>query len=811
VADPNEQPARPAPTIRQVWQLPVLLLSVGLFAAGLYLIKPEHQTIDHLGPALQEALEAIGKGEHESALVKLNEAIIHLETADAQRKALFHALVGDALSLGQRSKGWSQPINHRNVIEAYEKAEAMGLEGGLSEARRTRLADSYAESGQLDKALALLSSAGETGAAARQALLRRLAQGAVDRREMKTASDRLAELLKEPNLTRANEVWAVARQAELLGLQDKHDQAIDLLLRRVARLQGDKEAPLAEIMVQLARAYQALSQPAQAERWLVEARAKLDASDELNAEVLLRLGQIRFAEEKTAEALELFTQVTERFVSSPSYLPALIGKGECEARQGAAEASLAAFERSVELLTIRPQPNDELSRHVIAALNTQHDLLTTQGDWGKAMKYLALQQPLHAGKPPASFLLNMATLHEQIARQMLGLKEGENDQPEHWSKLDAPVRTRVAEHFASAAELFLQHADSVRKTDDPAYGQSLWRGADLYDRSGLHDQAVKAFSEFILQRESDPRRISAMARVAQAYQAQGNLAEAIRFYQRLVDDHGNTPEGYASLVPLARALLAKDLKQADEAERVLLTVVTDHPAIRPESTEYREALVELGQLYYRRGGEGDYEKAIARLSEVVGRYGGRESMPELEFNLGDAYRKSVEQIDAKLAGTLPPSTRTMLTQERSRRLDQARRHMDAVITAYEKSPSGSLNPMQQLYLRNSYFYRADCAFELGQLEGPNGAIVLYEAAIQRYESEPAALVGLVQIVNSYGQMKRWDEARKANERAKIYLRRIPEEAFNDPTLPMSREHWQRWLEWTSQLASTPGTDPSPAP
>jgi hypothetical protein len=34
----------------------------------------------------------------------------------------------------------------------------------------------------------------------------------------------------------------------------------------------------------------------------------------------------------------------------------------------------------------------------------------------------------------------------------------------------------------------------------------------------------------------------------------------------------------------------------------------------------------------------------------------------------------------------------------------------------------------------------------------------------------------------------------------VHLEKIPDEAFDDPNMPMSREHWQRWLDWTSQLA-----------
>jgi len=257
--------------------------------------------------------------------------------------------------------------------------------------------------------------------------------------------------------------------------------------------------------------------------------------------------------------------------------------------------------------------------------------------------------------------------------------------------------------------------------------------------------------------------------------------------------------------------MAADAKYMNEAERVLLSVVTDHPALRPESREYREALIELGQLYYRRGAEGDYEKAIRRLDEVVKRYGKDGSLPELYFKLGDAYRKSVQQIQQKLAGALAPSKRVELQTQRTQRLDQARSSFDAVIAGLEQVDPKKLTNLQKLYLRNSYFYRADCAYDLGQFQGADGSIALYEKALQRYDKEPAALVAMVQIVNSYSELGQWNKARAANERAKVFLKRIPEDAFNDPHLPMSRAHWQRWLDWTSQLATTDTSAAVPTP
>jgi len=59
---------------------------------------------------------------------------------------------------------------------------------------------------------------------------------------------------------------------------------------------------------------------------------------------------------------------------------------------------------------------------------------------------------------------------------------------------------------------------------------------------------------------------------------------------------------------------------------------------------------------------------------------------------------------------------------------------------------------------------------------------------------------MIQIVNSYFELGKYDLARTANERAKWYLKRLPEGAFDDPHMPMTREHWQRWLDSTGELS-----------
>ena len=102
-----------------------------------------------------------------------------------------------------------------------------------------------------------------------------------------------------------------------------------------------------------------------------------------------------------------------------------------------------------------------------------------------------------------------------------------------------------------------------------------------------------------------------------------------------------------------------------------------------------------------------------------------------------------------------------------------------------------LNDVQRQMLRNATFYRGDCAFQLKDYES---AIRFYDTAAQRYSKDPASLTAMVQIVNCYVALDKNREAETAHQRARARLEELPDDVWNTGQLPMSRDHWERWLE-----------------
>jgi tetratricopeptide (TPR) repeat protein len=104
--------------------------------------------------------------------------------------------------------------------------------------------------------------------------------------------------------------------------------------------------------------------------------------------------------------------------------------------------------------------------------------------------------------------------------------------------------------------------------------------------------------------------------------------------------------------------------------------------------------------------------------------------------------------------------------------------------------------LEDLYLRNSYYYLGACAFDLRNYQA---AIAHYDAARERYPKDPASLVAMVQVVSCYLAEGDVAKANLANQRAQRFFESIPPSAWEDANLPMTRQDWQHWLNAKDEL------------
>ena len=234
------------------------------------------------------------------------------------------------------------------------------------------------------------------------------------------------------------------------------------------------------------------------------------------------------------------------------------------------------------------------------------------------------------------------------------------------------------------------------------------------------------------------------------------------------------------------------------------------------------AVVALGELFYRRGA--DDPRFYARAIEVLGDEGGaveryqhserkeyQRQMPTLRYMLADSLRLSAMGLTEQAEQARTETERLAMLSKRTERLADALMNYHMVITELEQWHPDTLTALEKQYFRNAHFYMADCAFERGDFET---AIGFYLNAVSRYQDDPVALVGWVQIMNARAELEQYEAARSAHARAIELFNQIPEGAFQRADSLMTRERWDDWLQWMTQLdlfdkgAATAGVTPS---
>jgi tetratricopeptide (TPR) repeat protein len=824
--DPHDEAGDPAPAPpppagwAQAWQVPALLVGLGLFILGVYVAMPEKKQDDFPG-ALGAVAQYLAAEDVDTAQQKLKAIEPHIERALPLDRARYEELWGDLVFTQQQMTRTEDAGNQEKMLRYYRAAAEVRA---LDDSRLQRMAEALVSLGREEEALGVLDKLRGSAGERRHPVFRRLvekqlAQPKQDPTKTDTLLNRyLDEVAAEPDKAkrRAAEIWAYTAKMRLQYDAGNYPGVIDAIERRKITLMdkgGDKD--LGPFDVLRAKSYLQTGNYKVAKTAFEEALKRLPQGDPLTADALVGLGQIELAQtDDIRAAWQRFKEAQESYrpasfdLSQPPYFDATIGRADCEARMGKHTEALEQLASAVKAVLESKRPDQGQRSRLIAVALSHHVASTDLEQYETALAYLSALTPLHGDTVPAEWWARFAQTHDRIANKMLrdaglplpsqGPAPGGGEVESPAGRTPAPTKeaTRItrqdaSRHFGRAGDSYAEHARLVKSIDPKAAGDSWLLAAAAYDNAFQWRQAVRMYQEFIDNGGEDPRRIDALHKLGMAFLADKKYKQAVEKFEFLKQHFPTHKITSTSLVPLSMALVA--MEKLDEATKVLLEVVTNHPAITPESDEYRQALIALGRLYHQRK---DFENAIQRLTIAVDRYGETADGWSLRFLLAESYRQSIPAIDKTLEEPLPQPKVREYQAERVRRLEQALMLHSQVVTQLGEMEEHALTPVQVLYFRNAYFYRADCAFDLKRFEQ---AIELYDAAARRWRDHPASLVALVQMVNAYAELGQYQNARAVNLRARDHLRRIPEEAFNDPSLPMTRKHWQDWLQWSSKL------------
>ncbi len=769
--------------ISELWQLPLFLLSIALFAYAAYLfIDP------HAGPTIDQKIDVarqlLRDDRPEAAVTQLN-SIITAEKMDHDHEGMVHLLLAKSVDDLQKLKHVNIKTYHEQIIEQTALATGLGIKPNCEIERR--LGENYEALGRPKTALEHYRKAMELDPARTLSLQRKVIDLQLQQPDPAPAMLSLTKYLEAPGLAEGERAWALCNEARLLIDQGEFVKA-RVLLEHAGHM-GEDLAVQGQVNYYSGYCSYKLGDKLEAERLLRVARQQLRVDQPLDADAAYLLGKI-FEEKgdfKTAESF--YRDVLLGHPEAPAALPALMGRGMCRLALGQQDAGLTDMHDLTQHLLDRPE---KANCKPDAILNLGHaaTLLSSTGNYRGAIEMLDCEQQLEAN-PPASFFGRLSSVYEHRADQLSQIVDGAN----------AAEKVRrgkeIRDLLTKAGDAAIAYSRALTLIDDKTYGDSLWRGIDLYDRAANLPSAASALELFVAERPDDPLAPSALLRLGQAYQAMGLFDKAIAAFQRNQFRYANSLAASKSAVPLAQAYIAKGPASFAKAESVLKSVVENNPVLTPEAEEFKQALFELAQLYYHTG---RYEDSIARLEELAARYPNDQRLGQLLFLMADSYRKSAGLLDLKPAtASASPDTKGVAIDlaeaaaARKERLAKARAMYDRVVDLYRDAPPKT--ELDRLYNKLSHFYRADCVFDSGQYEE---AIRLYDAAAFRYQDDPASLAAYVQIVNAYYALGKPDEAKAANERAKWLLKRMPSDAFNNGTFSMPKEYWENQLKWSSE-------------
>ena len=801
----TRQPTGRVAGLGQLWQVPLLAVALGLFGFAAYLfIDP------HAGPTIDQKIDVARKmlkGERPEAAINALNRILLGDKLDREHEGVVHLLLGQSLAALQQQKHLSLKTYHEQVIEQSQLALKLGVRPTYDVERR--LGESYDALGNQPRALEHYRQAAAMDPDHALRLQRKVIELQVATGDVAPAGASLDAYLQVRDLSDGERAWALCNRAKLLVDQGEFARG-RLLLDRAAKLDSD-DAMRGQVAYYQGYCAAKLGDAAGAEQLLRSSRQLLRPDDPLDADAACLLGQLAADRGDPKQAASFFQDVLVNHADSSAVPAALLGRGLARLAEPSGSGDEAGLEDLHELTrrTLAADPPVPANNAMVGGgLSRAASLLAARSNFAGALEVLDGEQQL-VPQATAAFYHQLSAVFEQRADQ-LQRSATEAVPAAYTAGAGVPTVTaadavrrdkQVRDLLTHAADGAIAEARALTMSDDKGYGQALWRGIDLYDRAADLPAAIDALQLFVAERPSDPLAPTALYRLGRAYQSAGQNDKAIAAYQRNQFLYPNSLAASRSAVPLAEAYMARGPADYPRAESVLRNVVEGNPLLTPESEEYRQALFELARLYYHTD---KYEQAIARLNDWTARYPDDDRMGQALFLTADSYRKSAGLLDPKLNGadeapsaaaTRPAASvidRAEAAAARRDRLEQARAAYDRVTARYRDVPPKS--DVDRVYDKLAHFYRADCLYDSGRYEE---AIRQYDAAAFRYQDDPASLAAYVQIVNAYYSLGRPDEARAANERAKLMLRQMPPEAFSNDTFAMPRAYWENQLRWAT--------------
>ncbi|HVS70097.1 MAG TPA: tetratricopeptide repeat protein [Phycisphaerae bacterium] len=810
-------PAAGANPWRRLWQIPLLLAGLTLFAYGVRTLARTIKPVP-FEAHVTDIQNMLAAGRYNDAVARINILADHFH--ERSQQATLEVLAGDTLYLAQQKQAAPVRSNFEGIIRHYQRATTLGF--APTPTFNERWGEASLALGDAPTAIQKFEAAAAVNPAILQAHVHELVDAYTGAGNMAKAAAVVDRLLAQPDLPIDDRAWGLCEKIRMALQQDvsggapsgELTAAVNAAEAAVPKIA--ERDPAGRVLVWIGRARYEQGQLDAAAAALTDARSRFIVHhlDDGRAELLLaKIAQAEFAKTGDAAQLktaqDLFQEVVTRHAGTPIFAAALLGRAEVAAAQPGKvtvdkERLEADYRFAIKAVTPAADaapsatldPPAEFITHesVRSSLIAAHEHAFLAGRLDDALMYLSLAREL--GDPEsADDALRWAITHERRADEMLaGIPEGHERAP-------------ALAMLGQAAEDYLRHSRLTTMQDDVS-GNSLWKAAALFDAAGQTLRSAGIYEEFTAQRPADPRVPEALLDTGRLYQSVGQIDKAIPVYQRNIRENPRTPAAYTSAVNLARCYMTLGPQDFDKAEAALLSLVQDNRDLLPTANEFRISIFTLGELYYRNQRWAD---AILRLEEARTRYPDDPAVPHATFMLAESYRHSAQEIGAALKNNPGADDRAAMEAARSDRYARASDLFGSVISALDSAPeqpaaattattgpaasTSHLSPVDAEYLRTAYLDRASCAYETQRY---TDAIHLYDGVASRFPDELIAVDAYIQIVNTYLALQQPAEAAAAAERARWVLKRIPDDAFPKTPIALTRAYYENFLKIGSQ-------------
>ncbi|MDZ7617871.1 MAG: tetratricopeptide repeat protein [Patescibacteria group bacterium] len=771
------------------------LLSVAAMAAGGLWLMGSRQAQPEV--SLDEVLAALDAGSYTQAK-ELAETLRQEEAASLDDVAGAVYALGVAAAM-EAADTWSADRQKKFLVAARYLEEARSR--GFPPERRGRglflLGKSLYEGGRIPASRPFLLDALKADPANRDEIHYLLANAFLEDStpELQKALHYNTLYLTDQQIAPTAHQEGLMQRAQILLAMDKPDECMATLERVPANSPLRAEATVLQGRLQMREAQAMMSGEEPSPRQIEEARLKYE---EAIKTLQLAQGRDTLRNQATRKsmyligacfkeigdyraALRQFVRTRQLFPEAPEGVAASFLEAEIARDLGRDEEAMAGYRRVLQAVA----DPDGFHNPWLSSRELEAGMLATYEYYLKIQNFnvaLDLAKILHPLFPETRALQLTADVHRAWGASLL--VEAEQLSPGK----AAPLLRKGREHYREAGKIHSRIAELLVASRQ--YPDQLWESGVDYMRGQSFTAAIRMLKEY-LKDQARRRHPQALVMLGEAYLAQGKLEDAIEAFQECVDFHPRDAAAYQARLLAARAWQEKG--EPDKAEKLLLeNLAGEH--LTPASQQWRESLLDLGELLYQ---EGRYEDAARRLEEAAVRYPDDPRALASRYLLVEAYRRAAKEAQEQLHEDLPGAGRVATTK----RIGQLyQRSLDGFQTLRDmlsdRQQERDLTENEQVILRNACFAIGDIEFALGRYPQ---AIEAYSNASNRYQNTPEVLDAYVQIANAYRRLGDSAQARSALEQAKAVLGRLKADAPFTSGTNYDRAQWTELLDYLSEL------------